>query len=336
MSVLGQGIVPSGNIGTELTYVTRRAFIPKMIVQIYNASPLMAALLANAQTASGGVSSVSVPVQGASFVTAQWSDYSGSFTGPAVQQGASLAEFDLKLAITPVPFLGMEGAVQVNHAVVPLIEARMNDATNNTIDLMSTALYNNTSNNQQFIGLPGAIDNGATLNVYGNINRTSSTFWKANLYTPASTTTPTRNLILQYIVGTVKACGEKPTFGITGPGTWALLAEDFTGLERYLVTPKEAFSDSAFGVKGAFQALMVAGVPIYFDQYATEGTLYLFNDNYGALYVHEDAAFAFTGFASTLPNFQVGFVGAVLTVAELVVAKPKAMTQIQNLGYLTV
>ena len=111
---IGGGIIPASGTSqyNELTYVTRRAFIPKLIVQIYNSTPLMAALLANSQTASGGVSSVTVPVQGAQFVNAQWSDYSGSFAQPSVQQGAYNAEWNLKLMIAPVPFLGMEGAVQ--------------------------------------------------------------------------------------------------------------------------------------------------------------------------------------------------------------------------------
>ena len=150
---IGGGILPASGTSqyTELTYVTRRAFIPKMVVQIYNSTPLMAALIANSQTATGGVSSVTVPVQGAQFVNAQWSDYSGSFTQPAVQQGAYEAEYNLKLMIAPVPFLGMEGAVQQDHAVIPLIEARMNDATNVMMDAMAYSLYNNTSNNQQFI-----------------------------------------------------------------------------------------------------------------------------------------------------------------------------------------
>jgi hypothetical protein len=63
--ITGQGIIPSGNVATELTYVTRRAFVPKLVVQLYNASPTAASLLANSQPAYGGVSSVSVPVQGA-------------------------------------------------------------------------------------------------------------------------------------------------------------------------------------------------------------------------------------------------------------------------------
>jgi hypothetical protein len=115
------------------------------------------------------VSSVTVPVQGAQFVNAQWSDYSGSFAQPSVQQGAYNAEFDLKLMIAPVPFLGMEGAVQQDAAIIPLIEARMNDATNVMMDAMATALYTNTTNTQQFIGLPAAVC--ITSGTYGNIDR---------------------------------------------------------------------------------------------------------------------------------------------------------------------
>ena len=71
---IGGGIIPATGTSqfNELTYVTRRAFIPKMVVQLYNSTPLMAALIANSQQASGGVSSVTVPVQGSSFVNAQW------------------------------------------------------------------------------------------------------------------------------------------------------------------------------------------------------------------------------------------------------------------------
>ena len=83
MSLIGTGIVPSGAVGTELTAVTRRAFIPKNIVQIYKATPVLSAAIANAQTASGGVSSVTVPVQGTQMVTAQATGYDGAFNQPA-------------------------------------------------------------------------------------------------------------------------------------------------------------------------------------------------------------------------------------------------------------
>jgi hypothetical protein len=335
---IGGGILPTtgSNQFTELTYVTRRAFIPKMVVQIYNSTPLMAALIANSQTATGGVSSVTVPVQGAQFVNAQWSDYSGSFAQPSVQQGAYNAEFTLKLMIAPVPFLGMEGAVQQDHAIIPLIEARMNDATNVMMDAMATALYNNTTNTQQFTGLPAAVDDGTGTATYGNITRSSTTnpWWRSKVYA-AGSVNPTRQNVLQYISGTVKYGAEVPTFGVCGFGTWTLLAQDYVGQEQYVITPGSGFDGDSNGPQAGFRALMVAGVPIYPDPYCPEGTLYLLNTNYLSLYIHEQGQFVFTGFESTLPNWQIGYVGAVINIAELVNTKPKSMTKVTGYNSLS-
>jgi hypothetical protein len=330
---IGGGILPaSGSTQfTELTYVTRRAFIPKLVVQLYNSTPLMAALIANSQSASGGVSSVTVPVQGSQFVNAQWSDYSGSFAQPSVQQGAYNAEFNLKLMIAPVPFLGMEGAVQQDAAVIPLIEARMNDATNVMMDAMATSLYNNTTNTQQFTGLPAAVSDSGT---YGNIDRSTYTWWKSKTYA-AGSVNPTRQNILQYISGTVKNGAEVPTFGVCGFGTWTLLAQDYVGQEQYVLTPGSGFDGDANGPQSGFRALMVAGVPIYPDPYCPEGTVYFLNSNYLSLYIHEQGSFVFTGFESTLPNWQIGYVGAVLMIAELVNTKPKSMTKVTGYNSLT-
>jgi hypothetical protein len=330
---IGGGIVPATGSTqyTELTYVTRRAFIPKLVVQLYNSTPLMAALIANSQTASGGVSSVTVPVQGAQFVNAQWSDYSGSFNQPSVQQGAYNAEFDLKLMIAPVPFLGMEGAVQQDAAIIPLIEARMNDATNVMMDAMATALYTNSTNTQQFTGLPAAVSASGT---YGNISRSAYTWWQSKAYT-AGNVNPTRQNILQYISGTVKNSAEVPSFGVCGFGTWTLLAQDFVGQEQYVITPGHGFDGDANGPQAAFRALMVAGVPIYPDPYCPEGTVYFLNTNYLSLYVHEQGSFVFTGFESTLPNWQIGYVGAVLMIAEMVSTKPKSMSVVSGYNSLS-
>ena len=334
---IGGGILPAAGTSqyTELTYVTRRAFIPKLVVQLYNSTPLMAALIANSQQATGGVSQVTVPVQGSQFVNAQWSDYSGSFNQPSVQQGAYNAEFNLKLMIAPVPFLGMEGAVQQDHAIIPLIEARMNDATNVMMDAMATALYNNTTNTQQFIGLPAAVDDGTGTATYGNINRNTYTWWKSKQYA-AGNVNPTRQNVLQYISGTVKNGAEVPTFGGCGFGPWTLLAQDYVGQEQYVITPGNGFDGDSNGPQAAFRALMVAGVPIYPDPYCPEGTMYFLNSNYLSLYIHDQGSFVFTGFESTLPNWQIGYVGAVLMIAELVSTKPKSMTKVTGYNSLNI
>ena len=337
MPVLGTGIMPAaGAVAAELTAVTRRAFVPKLVVQTYNSTPLLAMLMANNQSASGGASSITVPVQGTNMVTTQASDYSGTFSQPNVQPGIQNAEFNMKLSITPIPFLGMEAATQVDYAVVPIIEARMNDEGNNIASFWSQALYGNTSNNLQMIGLPGAVDDSTNLATYGNINRSQNAFWKSKVYA-AGSVNPTRQNVLQYIVGTAKAAGgEMPNFGVCGFGTWALLAQDFQGQETYMVTPGSSFDRSEDGARSGFRALMVAGVPIFADMNCPEGTMYFLNSNYLNMYIHEQGAFAFTGFESTLSNWQLGYVGAIVNIAELVLTKPSACARVGGFNSVSI
>lgn len=323
--LIGTGIMPSGAAGTELTAVTRRAFVPKNIVQIYKSSATLAAALANAQTASGGVSSVTVPVQGTPMTTAQATDYSGAFTAPAAQQGITEADYNLKAVIVPIQFLGMEGIVQHNAAVIPLLEARMNDAGNQIADYLSTQMFTNNTNGT--INIDGLPLMAATTGTYGNINRATNTWFQGKART-ASATTPTRITVMQDILAAAKAAGgEMPNIGVMGPGTWSKLAADFIGVENYRVTPGTAFSRETQGVEATFTALSVGSVPIYQDLYCPEQQLFLFNTRYLAFYIHEAAAFAFTGFASTLPNFQLGYIGALVAVLEAICVKPATITQ---------
>jgi hypothetical protein len=336
MPQFGSGIIPaSGAIASELSSVVRRAYMPRVYVQLWKSAPLIAALLSSAQVATGGLSPITAPLQGAPMVSGQWVDYSGSFQQPGVQPGIQNAEFNLKAFVTTIPFLGMEGLVQLDYSVVPLIEARMNDSTNVTIDTFATSLFNNVSNQQQLIGLPAAIDDGTFSATYGGVSRTINTFWKSTYVHGTGTTTPTRNLMLQYIAQVSKTTGEMPTLGIMGFGTWTLLAQDFTSQERYNITPGSAFGADT-KVQSLFRALDVAGVPFYADPYCPEGTLYLVNNNYLSLFLHERAAFSFTGFESTLPNNQLGYIGAILSLLELVDVKCKAHGKFDGLAFLNI
>ena len=333
MPLLGSGIVPSGAVGTELQAITRRAFIPTLVVQTYMATPVLSAALSNAQTASGGVSSCTVPVQGTNLVTAQATDYSGAFTAPAEVSGISDAEFNLKAVVVPIPFLGMEGIVQLNSAVIPKIEAKMNDAGNQIASFLAGLLATNATD--QTVNIDGFPLMAAQTGTYGNINRTLSanSWWRGNVRTDSGS--PTRAKVLQWIVSaTAWNGGEMPNCGVMSPATWAAFAQDFVGQEQYTRTPGGAGSDAMEG-RAAFTALVVAGVPIYMDANWPDGELILFNTRYFSFYIHEMAAFAFTGFASTLPNMTLGYVGAVVAVLEAICVKPKSVTRVTGFTALS-
>lgn len=334
MPVYNAGIVPAQvPYGAELVAVTRRGFLPYFFVQIYNSSPVLAAFLANAKPCSGGVSSITAPVQGLPMTTSQWSNYQGAFDIPTQQQGAFVAEFNLKALITPITYLGMEGALQLDHAIVPLLEARMNDAGNNGAAALQTAIYGNTTNAQQVVGFPGAIDDGTNTSTYGNISRANS-WWVSKQYAEGSVA-PTRKLVMHGLLGVQKYCGEVPTFGVCGPGTWSSLGDDFQAQESYQIRPGEGFDTQATKPRSGFRALDVGGTPIYVDVGCPEGTMYLVNSRYIALHVHDQANFSLSDFDSMLSNGILGYIAVVLTLTELVNVKPSAHGFLTGFTYNT-
>ena len=67
MPQFGTGIIPaSGAIASELSSVVRRAYMPRVYVQLWKSAPLIAALMSSAQVATGGLNpgDVAYPVGG--------------------------------------------------------------------------------------------------------------------------------------------------------------------------------------------------------------------------------------------------------------------------------
>jgi hypothetical protein len=211
----------------------------------------------------------------------------------------------------------------------------MNDAGNVMQDMFATATYTNTSNTQAFNGLAMLIDDGTNSINIGGQSRTVNPVLKSKVYA-AGSVNPTRQNVAQYINGVAKNCGEAPTYGLMGFGTWSLLQQDFIGQEQYNITPGSSFDNSPEGPRSSFRALMVSGVPIFPDFYCPEGTLYLPQSRYMNLYLHEQGSFAFTGFESTLANGQLGYIGLLLTLGELISTKPSSMARVTGYNSATI
>jgi hypothetical protein len=330
---LNVGILPGGALGNELVAVTRRAFIPRLVVQLYKSTPLLSLLLRNAQRAKGGASQITVPVQGGSFVSFSWSDYSGAFPQPAVQTAIQNAEFNLKLGVVPIPFLGMESIVQSSEVVFPLLKARMADAKTVALQAISSALFtNNASFPTQVDSLLQAYDDGTNVATYGGINRstTGNAFWKSKLVTSAGAIS-TRTAMIPFIVQTTAlAGGEAPDFMVMNPGDWTTLMKDFMSIESFRTTPSTRYEADDI-VNAGFRGLMLADVPIFMDMWCPQGTAYIFNSRYLALYMSEDAPFAFSGFYSAIPNLQIANIGVVIVAFDVVCTKPSSGMRITGI-----
>lgn len=322
MPQLGVGIVPSGAIGNELVAVTRRAFVPRLVVQVYKATPLLSLLMRNAQRARGGVSQVTVPVQGGSFVSFSWSDYSGVFPQPAVQTAAQNAEFNLRLGVVPIPFMGMEALIQSSEAVIPILKARMADAKTVAVQAISSALFtNNSGQPTQVDSLLQAYDDGTNVTTYGGISRSANSFWKSTLLTSQAGIMTRSAFIKKIVQVTSLAGGEAPDFVVTSPGDWTTLMSDYLSSEQFRTNPGSRYGTDDV-INAGFRGVMLGGTPIFMDPFCPTGTAYIINSRYLALYMSEDAPFAFSGFYSAIPNLQIANIGVVIVAFDVICSKP--------------
>jgi hypothetical protein len=332
MPIAGTGMVPaSGGVYDELAAVTRRAFVPKLVVQIYKAAPFLSLCMRNAQRARGGLSQVSVPVQGASYVGFNWTDYSGSFPQPAVQGASQLAQWNLSVGAVPIPLLGMESLIQATEAVIPIVRARMTDAKTVSVQAIASALYGSSAANALSInGLKDAYDDGTAVTTYGGVSRSANAFWKS-LKITASVTPSRATMIAQIMQATQNAGGEAPDIVLMSLSDWTTLAADFLGNERFNTTPGSRYGNDD-AVNAGFRAVMLGNTPILADPFCPKGTAYLINTKYLGLYISEDANFAFSGFQSLIANNQIASVGVVISAMALVCSKPSSGSQLTTVA----
>jgi len=334
MPLPGLGVSPAaGALYNELTAVTRRAFVPRLFVQIYFASPTLFYLTGNAQRAAGGLNQVTIPLQGQSMVQGQFTGYGGGFNSPVITPGIQNAQFNLAYWVVPVPLPFGETVLQASEREVSLLKARMNDVYAVTRQNMARLMFTNNSASPLLPdSLQNAFDNGTNFPTYGGINRLTpgnSAFQGQYINLNSGTfslgttgfTRKTMSSFLSFV--TDQAGGEAPTFGVMAPGDFATLNNDIIGTETQYVTPgaNNAGYNMDTAVRSSFPNVNVAGIPLFADHFCPKGNVFFPNCKYTAMYLSEDAAFDFSGFYSLVPLGQIGQQGICVVGYDVLTAK---------------
>lgn len=310
--------------------MTRRAFVPRLFVQLYFGSPCLFYMTGNAQRAAGGLNQITVPLQGQSMVQGQFTNYGGGFNSPVITPGIQNGQWNLAYWVVPVPLPFGETVIQATDREISLLKARMNDVYAVTRQNMARLMFTNNSANPQLPNsFQDAFDNGTNFPQYGGINRlaagnsafqgqyinlNSGTFSQGT----AGFTRAGMANFLAYI--TDNAGGEAPTYVVMAPGDYATLNNTFIANENQYVNPGGTYSmDTA--VRSSFPNLNVSGVPIFADHFCPKGNVFAVNVKYTSMYLSEDAAFDFSGFYSLVPLGQIGQQGVVVVGYDIVSAK---------------
>ena len=331
MPLPGIGVAPAaGSLYNELAAVTRRAFVPRLFVQIYFASPTLYYLTGNAQKAAGGLNQVTIPLQGQSMVQGQWTGYGGGFNSPVITPGIQNGQWNLAYWVVPVPLPFGETVIQATDREISLLKARMNDVYAVTRQNMATRLFtNNSANPLMPDSLLNAFDDGTNFPTYGGINRNAqgNSAFKGqyinlgNGGTYSLTAGFTRQTMATFIAQvTNNAGGEAPTFIVMNPGDYAMLNLSFIGTENTYITPGNVGTMDT-QARSSFPNLIVSGVPIFNDFFCPKGQVFAVNVKYSAMYMSEDAAFDFSGFYSLVPLGQIGQQGVVVCGYDVLTAK---------------
>jgi hypothetical protein len=341
MPLPGQGVVPTGSLYNELTATTRRAFVPRLFVQLYFAAPSLFFMLVGAQRAAGGLSQITIPVQGQSLVQGQFTGYGGGFTSPSVQPGIQNLQFPLAFWVVPIPLPFGETIIQATDREISVLRARMNDAWSVTVqNLAGLQFSNNTGNALLPDSFYDAFDDGTNVAVYGGINRTApgNTALKGQYYVASGSAGQSGNVGFKrttmsnsLITITDAAGGEHPTAVLMNPADYATLNTDFIGAEQIFNRPGQ-MREMDTGVRSSFPNLNVAGVPIFADHFCPVGNAYYINTDYTALYGSEDAMFEFSGFHSLVPLGQIGQQGVIVLGYNTVTAKPSANAHVTGIA----
>lgn len=359
MPLLNSGIIPVGGTntpGAELQNTVRRIFTPSLFVQIGKASPTLALLMRSARVARGGVSPVTFSLQTAAMVSGNWAGYLGNFTAPQPIPGINAnAEFNQCMFLMPIPYLFTERAITEKAKIVDILAARMSDARRFFVDSISNGLTigattystglfaaNNATYPLAISTLADAYDDDTNVTTYGNVSRATASYptWRASYLSSAGAIDTRKSMYSKIIqiatagIGNVTVAnggpgggGEAPDIVIMSPGDWVTLEQDYQTNETFFITPGSQFGKDQF-VNSGFAALRLGQTQIFFDQYCPSGTAFVINSKYLALFLNELAPFAFTGWESTVPVNQLGWVGVICVLMTLACAMPRSGGQL--------
>jgi hypothetical protein len=169
----------------QITAITEKKFIPKLVDNIFNSNVLLKKLKAKEKLQSGG-DKVLVPLAYAQTSASGW--YQGSETLDTTDnEQITSAEFEWKqlyanISITRRDELRNSG----DAAIINFVKSKVQIAEKTIRDKLSTAIYNVGTDAKQIQGLRLLL---STSNTYGGIDQSTYTWWQAQVDSTTTTLT---------------------------------------------------------------------------------------------------------------------------------------------------
>jgi hypothetical protein len=268
----------------QITAITEKKFIPKLVDNIFNANPLLKKLKQNEEMQPGG-DKVVCPLNYAIVSASGW--YQGSETlSTTDNEVITAAEYDWKQLYANISITRRDELRNMgDSAIINFVKSKVEVAEKTIRDKLATALYNDGTDAKQIQGLKLAV---GTANTVGGIDQSTYSWWQANV--DSSTTT----LTLSAMQGLYGDCGEGTEYPNIAIG-------DQDMFDRYyaLLQPQQRFASSEMA-DGGFKSLQFNGIPVVVDANCAAGDLYMLNLDYLKLMPHKDENFRLEPFVKPI------------------------------------
>jgi hypothetical protein len=258
----------------QVTAITRKKFIPKMVDNIFDSNPALSRAKSKGwlEKLDGG-ERIMQPLIYASVSASGW--YSGAQTlDTSDNQNISAAEYTWKALYTNITIRRDEELKNSGDSqVLSLVKNKIKIAEKNMADLLGTGIYSDGTDSNSIVGLRDIVDTASTV---GGISQSTYSWWQGKV---DSSSTVLTIPVMQTQFTAASIDNDVPSVGLC---TRAIYNSYYN-----LLQPQQRFQESETA-KGGFQNLMFNGAPIIADSHCPSSHLFFLNEKYIHLWVHKE------------------------------------------------
>lgn len=237
------------------------------------------------------------------------------------QQTITDAEFRRKQEYASIVYNGYETASsRGDNAIFKMAEIAMKGAERVMFHNMATQIFADGTGNggKDILGLAAAIDDGTNVAIYGGIDRTTATWWKAG-YAGTVGVLTMDTLTNAYVVSSRGGLQNSPDFFVAGITAWNAVNK----LARASFQEHGPVNNAGkmFGNLG-FPFINFMGVPVVYDEYCPAGDLYMLNSE--TIQLWSDPVINFKPSELVKPANMDAKIGQIFWSGELICTEPRA------------
>lgn len=269
----------------DISAITEKKFIPKMVDNIFDSNPLLQILKEKSYEKVDGGTSIMIPLNFSGVSATGW--FSGSDTLDSSSNDVlTAAEYNWKqifanVAVTRIDELKNSG----DAAKLNLVKQKVQVAEKTIADGLGTGLYNAGTDSKAIGGLRLIC---GTSNTVGGISQTSYSWWASQVDSTTTTTT----------IKAMQALYNLCTIGNDSPDVIMTTRTLFNSFYS-LLQPQQRFVDSKSAEAG-FSSLLFNGSKVLADSHCTSNYMFMLNTKYLMLAYHPEENFKFQPFQSPI------------------------------------